>query len=163
VAHRAPIIVQETPPLQVAKPAPPPLVVPPPLPPDTPGPTIESDGTETTAVVPVTGSTKGMMHYSLSRRKGVAVNLPRAQSELPIGLHAIGRDGLRYVWIRERPEGGIQVRFIFSNPPPDERLLELDDNAVKVRIRVHEAVATDQSADPAETADPVVGPVTVSP
>ena len=163
VAHQAPVIVQEPLPLKVAKPAPPPLVVPPPLPPDTPGPTIESDGTETTAVVPITGSTKGMMHYSLSRRKGVAVNLPRAQSELPIGLHAIGRDGLRYVWIRERPEGGIQVRFIFSNPPPDERLLELEDNAVKVRIRVPDAVATDQSADPAETADVVVGPVTVSP
>jgi hypothetical protein len=125
----------------VAKPSPPPLVIPPPLPPDTPGPTIESDGVETTAVVPVTGSTKGMMHYSLSRRRGVAVNLPRAQSELPLGLHAIGRDGLRYVWIRERAEGGIQVRFIFND-----------------------AVATQEAPDqpqPAEEAEPV-GPVTVS-
>jgi len=164
-AAPAPVVARESQPLPVVtRPAPPPLVMPPPLPPDTPGPTIESDGVETTAVVPVTGSTKGMMHYSLSRRRGVAVNLPRAQSDLAIGVHSIGRDGLRHVWIRERPEGGIQVRFIFTNPPPDERLLELEDNAVRVRIRAHDAVAAERpdqdQAEPSETE--VVGPVTVT-
>lgn len=137
-------VAPETPPIPVA-PTPPKLEVPPPLPPGTPGPTIESDGTETTALVPVTGSTQGMVHYSLARRRGVAVNLPLAQSELPTGLHTVGRDGLRYVWIRDRPEGGIQVRFIFTSPPPDERLLELEDDAVKIRVRLHSDVAAQPS------------------
>jgi hypothetical protein len=146
-------VAQESQPIPVPPP-PPAVVVPAPLPPGTPGPTIESDGAETTALVPVTGSTQGMVHYSLARRRGVAVNLPLAQSELPVGLHTIGRDGLRYVWIRDRPEGGIQVRFLFTNPPPDERLLELEDDALKIRIRLHGEVA----AEPA----PEVGDVTVS-
>jgi hypothetical protein len=148
-------IVQESQPIAVPPP-PPVLVIPPPLPAGTPGPTIESDGDETTALVPVTGSTRGMAHYSLAHRRGVAVNLPLAQSELPLGLHSVGRDGLRYVWIRDRPEGGIQVRFVFSNPPPDERLLELDDDAVKIRIRMRGEVAA------AKAADVVVGDVAVS-
>jgi hypothetical protein len=163
VAPAAPMVAAESQPMPVVtKPAPPPLVMPPPLPPDTPGPTIESDGTETTAVVPISGSTKGMMHRSLARRRGVSVNLPLAQSDLPMGLHAVGRDGLRYVWIRERAEGGIQVRFIFSNPPPDERLLELEDNAVKVRIRMHDAVAGGQEPDSPESSESPDGPLTVS-
>jgi hypothetical protein len=91
-----------------------------------------------------------MVHYSLARHKGVAVNLPRAESELTTGLHTIGRDGLRYVWIRERPEGGIQVRFIFTNPAPDERLLEVEDDNVKVRVRLHSAVAGAPAAEPTE-------------
>jgi hypothetical protein len=137
-AKIVPVVAQS---VAVTPPPPPAVVIPPPLPPGTPGPTIESDGTETTAVVPVSGSTQGMVHYSLARRKGVAVNLPRAQSQLPMGLHTVGRDGLRFVWIRDRPEGGIQVRFIFANPPPDERLLELEDDAIRIRVRLHGAVA----------------------
>jgi hypothetical protein len=138
----------------------PPVVIPPPLPAGTPGPEIVSDGNETTASVPVSGSTQGMVHYSLLRRKGVAVNLPRAQSELPMGLHTIGRDGLRYVWIRERPEGGIQVRFIFSNPAPDERLIELEDDAIKIRVRLHSDVAAQPAAP--DGADTVVAGAAVA-
>jgi hypothetical protein len=151
----APRVVQESQPVPVPPPRPV-LVVPPPLPAGTPGPTIESDGTETTALVPVTGSTQGMVHHSLSRRKGVAVNLPLAQSELPLGLHTVDRDGLRYVWIRERAEGGIQIRFVFSNPPPDERLLELEEDAVKIRVRLHGEVAA------AKGTEVEVGDVTLS-
>ena len=143
-------MVQESQPVPVPPPRPA-LVVPAPLPPGTPGPTIESDGAETTALVPLTGSTQGMIHRSLARRRGVSVNLPLAQSELPLGLHTIDRDGLRYVWIRERAEGGIQIRFVFTNPPPDERLLELEDDAVKIRVRLHGEVAAkpaDEETDP---------------
>jgi hypothetical protein len=146
-------VAQESQPIRVPPPA---VVIPQPLPPGTPGPTIESDGSETTALVPLTGSTQGMVHYSLSRHRGVTVNLPLAQSELPTGLHSVGRDGLRYVWIRDRAEGGIQVRFLFSNPPPDERLVELEDDALKIRIRLHADVATEK------TAEETVGDVAVS-
>jgi hypothetical protein len=141
----------ETPaPAPAPKPAPPAVVlIPSPLPAGTPGPDIDSDGDETTASVPISGSTAGMVHYSLLRHKGVAVNLPRAQSELPIGLHSVGRDGLRYVWIRQRPEGGIQVRFIFGNPSPEERLLEVEDDTVRIRVRVHSDVA--RTTDEPET------------
>jgi hypothetical protein len=117
-----------------------PVLIPLPLPEGTPGPTIESDGVETTASIPISGSTQGMVHYSLgSHRKGVAVNLPLAHAEIPVGLHSIRRDGVRYVWIRNRPEGGISVRFLFESPPPDERLLEVTDDAVTVRVRLHGA------------------------
>jgi hypothetical protein len=165
-------VVEQPQPIRVPPPRPV-LVVPAPLPPGTPGPTIESDGTETTALVPVRGSTQGMAHYSLARRRGVTVNLPLAQSELPLGLHTIERDGLRYVWIRDRAEGGIQVRFVFSNPPPDERLVELEDDALKIRIRVHgEVAAAAKAADvevgdvqtgEVQTGDVQVGDVAVSP
>jgi hypothetical protein len=162
-AAPAPRTVQESQPVALPPPRPV-LVVPPPLPPGTPGPSIESDGAETTAVVPVTGSTQGMIHRSLAHRRGVSVNLPLAQSELPMGLHTIDRDGLRYVWIRERAEGGIQIRFVFTNPPPDERLLELEDDAVKIRVRLHGEVAATKPAD--EETDPQpeveVGEVSVS-
>jgi hypothetical protein len=103
-------------------------VIPAPLPEGTPGPAVETEGEETTALVPLTGSTAGMFHYSLAHPRGLLVNLPQAQSAIPVGLHAINRDGLQFVWIRERREGGLQVRFIFSKPPPDERLLELEED-----------------------------------
>jgi hypothetical protein len=126
--------------IAVPPPAPPPVLIPPPLPPDTPGPSIESDGAETTASVPISGSTEGMVHYSLgSHRKGVVINLPLAHAEIPVGLHSIRHDGVRYVWIRNRAEGGISVRFLFESPPPDERLLEVTDDAVTVRVRLHGA------------------------
>jgi hypothetical protein len=131
-----------------ARPPRPVVMMPAPLPPGTPGPTIESDGTETTAVVPLLGSTEGMAHYSLARRRGLVVNLPHAAAAIPNGLHAVNRDGLRYVWIRDRAEGGVHVRFIFANPPPDERLLELEDDAIRVRIRLKAPVAAE---DPAQS------------
>jgi len=135
------------PPAPAPLPPPPAVVIPAPLPAGTPGPTLETDGDETTALVPVTGSTGKMAHYSLSHPRGLAVNLPLAQSVLPIGLHTIGRDGLRYVWIRERPSGGLQIRFIFTSPPPDERLLELDEDAVKIRVRHHAAAVAGAEND----------------
>jgi hypothetical protein len=114
-----------------------PAPIPEPLPPGTPGPTVVTTDGETTALVPVTGSTAGMFHYSLAHPRGLLVNLPEARSALPLGVHAVGRDGLRFVWIRERREGGLQVRFVFTKPPPDERLLELEEAAVKIRVRLH--------------------------
>ena len=144
-----------------APPRPPPLVMPPPLPAGTPGPELWSNGEETTAEVPVTGSTARMTHFSLRSPRGLAVNLPLAQAAVPAGAHLVDRDGLRFVWIRALPAGGIQVRFIFARPSPDERLVELDEHAVRVRLRVHRpdespAVARDKIEPPpaadAETA-----------
>jgi hypothetical protein len=102
---------------------------------------VDTDGTETTALVPVTGSTAGMTHHSLLRPRGLTVNLPQAQAALPVGLHRIDRDGLRFVWIRDRAEGGLQIRFVFTNPPPDERLLELEEDGVRIRVRRQEQIA----------------------
>ena len=108
--------------------------MPAPLPAGTPGPTIVRDGDRATAVVPVEGSTSGMWHYSLSRPRGLVVNLPHATPALPVGLHTLKHDGVRFVWVRALPEGGTQVRFIFTNPPPDERVLDVEEQAVKVRV-----------------------------
>jgi hypothetical protein len=71
------------------------------------------------------------------------VNLPRAQSVLPMGVHRIDRDGLRFVWIRDRPGGGLQIRYVFTNPPPNERLLELEEDAVRIRVRRGGSIALD--------------------
>jgi hypothetical protein len=118
------------------------VVVPRPLPAGTPGPAVERDGDRATAVVPIEGSTTGMIHYSLTHPRGLAVNLPFARSSLPLGLHALHHDGFRFVWLRELPEGGLQVRFIFAQPPPDERVLDVEDQAVKVRVALSDSVAT---------------------
>jgi hypothetical protein len=104
------------------------------LPPGTPGPEISRDGVTATATVPVEGSIEGMFHYTLAHPRGVAVNLPFARATLPLGLHLVQHDGFRTVWIRERREGGVQIRFGFTSPPPDEQLLELEPDAVKVRV-----------------------------
>jgi hypothetical protein len=97
-----------------------------PLPAGTPGPEILVEGDRAVAVVPVLGSTGGMVHYSLAHPRGLAVNLPHARSALPLGLHEIRREGFRFIWIRELPEGGLQVRFIFTYPTPDERILDVE-------------------------------------
>jgi hypothetical protein len=115
--------------------------LPPPLPEGTPGPTVATSGAETTALVPVSGSTEGMTHRSLFHPRGLSVNLPQARAVLAPGVHLIERDGLRLVWIRDRGEAGLQIRFIFTSPPPDERLLELEEDAVRIRVRRHEQVA----------------------
>jgi hypothetical protein len=127
-------------------------VIPTPLPEGTPGPSVETEGEETTALVPLTGSTAGMFHYSLSHPRGLLVNLPQAQSAIPVGLHAVNRDGLQFVWIRERREGGLQVRFIFSKPPPDERLLELEEDGVKIRVRRHASPVAQSAPETAPAA-----------
>jgi hypothetical protein len=142
----APLPLPHPAPAPLVQPAPAPKVVarmvpPAPLPAGTPGPIVESDGRETTALVPVTGSTDGMTHHSLIHPRGLAVNLPDAQTVLSMGVHPIDRDGLRFVWIREREQGGLQIRFIFTNPPPNERLLELEEDAVRIRVRRQQEVA----------------------
>lgn len=123
------------------------VVVPLPLPPGTPGPDLAREGTLTTVRVPVSGSLAGMTHYSLARPRGLAVNLPFASAELPLGLHVVRRDGIRFVWIRPRPGGGIQVRYIFANPPPDEQLLELEPGAIRVRVVTSSEEAPAMAAD----------------
>ena len=122
----------------VPTPAPARLVAPRPLPEGTPGPDIILENDRATAVVPVEGSTAGMIHYSLSHPRGLVVNLPHARSTLPAGLHTVKHDGFRFIWIREPAEGGLQVRFIFSHPTPDERVLDVEQQAVKVRIALPE-------------------------
>jgi hypothetical protein len=129
-------------PVAVTPPRPTPPPMPDPLPEGTPGPTVDTSGSETTALVPLAGSTARMTHFSLMHPRGLAVNLPLAQTVLAPGLHRIDRDGLRFVWIRDRGQGGVQVRFIFTSPPPDERLLELEEDALRIRVRRHDQLAT---------------------
>jgi hypothetical protein len=98
-------------------------------------PEVLLEGDRATASVPVRGSTAGMVHYSLAKPRGVAINLPLAESVLPHGVHVVGRGGFTNVWIRERPEGGIQVRFLFDAKGVDERVLDVDGQAVKVQLQ----------------------------
>jgi hypothetical protein len=111
------------------------------LPPGTPGPEITYEGEWVTTDVPILGSTQGMSHYSLARPPVVVVNLPYAESELPLGIHVIKQNGLRTVTIVERPRGGIQVRFSFVRPAPAVQALEVNPSAVKVKVSVAEAEA----------------------
>jgi hypothetical protein len=124
-----------------------------PLPAGTPGPEINVDGDGAVAVVPVLGSTGGMVHYSLGHPRGLVVNLPHARAALPLGLHEIRRDGFRFIWLRALPEGGLQVRFIFTHPAPDERVLDVEGEAVKVRIALPGGETAQPPAAEAATAD----------
>jgi hypothetical protein len=154
VAAQKTVVALEPPrPLTPKSAGPPVLVAPAPLPAGTPGPTVDVDGIETTVRVGFQGSTSGMSHHSLTVPRGISVNLPDAHLELPLGRHEIGHDGLRYVWLRERPEGGVQIRFVFSTPPPDQRLLDVSANQVSVRLRAH------PPAEPAAVAEPTAPPV----
>ena len=62
-----------------------------------------------------------------------------------MGLHLLRHDGFRTVWIRNRPEGGVQIRFSFMRPVTDEQRLELTGDAVSVRVLVpDDAAAADR-------------------
>ncbi|HEY0705198.1 MAG TPA: PilZ domain-containing protein [Polyangia bacterium] len=104
------------------------------LPVGTPGPDVIVNPGEITAVVPVTGSTAGAVKYPLTRPNGIAVDLPEAETSLPIGRHAVFNDGFRFVSIRPRAGGGIRVAFTYAYYTP--RLLDVtvDDTAVRVRV-----------------------------
>lgn len=112
--------------------------LPPALPAEAPAPLIERDDLLSVASVPISGSTSGMIHYSLADPRGVAVNLPYASTPLSPGLYWMRRDGFRVVWVRKLETGGTQVRFIFTAPAPDEQMLELSDDRLSVRVRLPE-------------------------
>jgi hypothetical protein len=104
------------------------------LPVGTPGPQVVAEGDEILATIPVKGSTAGAIHYPLTMPRGLAVDLPEAESALPLGRHAIFNDGFRFISIRPREGGGIRVAFTYAYFTP--RLLDvtIDDSSVRVRV-----------------------------
>jgi hypothetical protein len=47
----------------------------------------------------------------------------------------------------------VQIRFVFSAPPPDQRLLDVSAHQVSVRLRAH------STAEPAAVPEPTAPPV----
>jgi hypothetical protein len=104
------------------------------LPAGTPGPQVEEIADEIVATIPLQGSTAGAVHYPLTSPHGLAVDLPRAESVLPLGRHAIFNDGFRYISIRPRDGGGLRIAFTYAYFTP--RLLDVTIDASSVRVRV---------------------------
>jgi hypothetical protein len=104
------------------------------LPAGTPGPKVEEIADEIVATIPLQGSTAGAVHYPLTSPHGLAVDLPRAESVLPLGRHAIFNDGFRYISIRPRDGGGLRIAFTYAYFTP--RLLDVTIDASSVRVRV---------------------------
>jgi hypothetical protein len=104
------------------------------LPAGTPGPQMVATGDEIVATIPLQGSTAGAVHYPLTSPHGLAVDLPRAESVLPLGRHAIFNDGFRYISIRPREGGGVRIAFTYAYFTP--RLLDVTIDETSVRVRV---------------------------
>jgi hypothetical protein len=104
------------------------------LPVGTPGPQVIATGDEIVATIPLQGSTAGAVHYPLTSPHGLAIDLPRAESVLALGRHAIFNDGFRYISIRPREGGGIRIAFTYAYFTP--RLLDVAIEESSVRVRV---------------------------
>jgi len=53
---------------------------------------------------------------------------------LPLGRHPVYNEGFRFVWIRARDQGGIQVRFQLAFRTPQIRTLDVTSDAVIVQV-----------------------------
>jgi len=107
---------------------------PPPLPEDTTGPEMRLENGFVTGVVPIRGSIEGMTQFRVEEPQGVVINLPHAEAVLPLGRHAVYNEGFRFVWIRARDEGGIQIRFQLAYRTPEIQTVDVTPEAVLVRV-----------------------------
>jgi hypothetical protein len=60
------------------------------------------------------GSIASARRYQLRDPDGVAFNLPRAHATMKLGTYTPDVPGLKQVWIRALPGGGVNVRFFFT-------------------------------------------------
>ncbi len=66
-------------------------------------------------VVGLTGSLAGSRRYPLRSPDGVAFNLPHAHATMKLGTYAPDVPGLKSVWVRALPGGGVHLRFFFAS------------------------------------------------
>ncbi|MDX2024005.1 MAG: PilZ domain-containing protein [Deltaproteobacteria bacterium] len=88
------------------------------------GPSLRVSGATATASVAITGSTDGMIQYSLKDPTGVVVKLPKAKSLLPVGHYRVREGGFGSVWVDRKPEG-LAIRFIYDSSRPRQEMLEV--------------------------------------
>jgi hypothetical protein len=82
-------------------------------------------------VVGLTGSFAGSRRYPLSDPDGVAFNLPHAYAAMKVGTYRPDVAGLRSVWVRALPAGGVHLRFYYTTVRPAPRI-ELTRTGVRV-------------------------------
>jgi hypothetical protein len=82
-------------------------------------------------VVSLMGSIAGSRRYPLSNPDGVAFNLPHASAAMKVGTYRPDVPGLRSVWVRALPGGGVHLRFHYTNDRPAPRI-ELTRTGVRV-------------------------------
>ena len=104
------------------------------LPAGTPGPEVVSSNEEIVATVPLSGSTAGAVQYPLTMPHGLAIDLPQAESVLPLGRHAIFNDGFRFISIRRREGGGLRLAFTYAYYTPRLLGVTIDETSVRVRV-----------------------------
>ena len=101
-----------------------------------------------TVSIPVRGSAVGLDHYPLAKPDGIAINLPEATSEIPLGLYHHRKDGLKSVWIRQRDDGITQIRVFFDR---DQHSGEVSVAERRLRIKltpIAQATASVAPLDP---------------
>jgi hypothetical protein len=77
-------------------------------------PAVSIAGARARLSVPVAGSTSGLSTFRLTDPPGVAIDLPSARPAVPLRAYPLHREGFRSLWVRERPQGGLQVRVHFA-------------------------------------------------
>jgi hypothetical protein len=60
--------------------------------------------------VPITGA-KNLTTFSMSDPPGLAVDLPKGKTEIPLRSYLLHDNAFRSLWVRARPQGGLQIRL----------------------------------------------------
>ena len=66
-------------------------------------------------VVGLKGSLAGSKQYPLRNPDGVAFNLPHARATMRLGTYSPDVPGLKSMWVRALPGGGVHLRFFFAS------------------------------------------------
>jgi PilZ domain-containing protein len=85
-------------------------------------------------VVGLTGSLAGATRYPLRKPDGVAFNLPHARATMRVGTYSPDVPGLKSMWVRALPGGGVHLRFFFASTGAAPRVA-LERDGVRVGAR----------------------------
>jgi hypothetical protein len=76
-------------------------------------PTVSDDGRSASLSIPFDGDASGARVYRLVKPAGWAALLPQARTDHVPGKFDVNANGLRQVWIQNRPNG-LHLRVIFG-------------------------------------------------
>ena len=74
-------------------------------------PRVVNPGDTQQLLVPLTGNTKNVSRFVLDSPAGLAVNLPDANTLVPVRSYLLHDPAFYSLWVRRMPEGGLQIRL----------------------------------------------------
>jgi hypothetical protein len=96
-------------------------------------PMVTTGGGRDTLVVPLSGGQKPLATFTMSDPPGLAVDLPHGKTTVPLRSYLIHDSSFRSVWVRARPEGGLQIRLHYAKGTHVSA--ELVDGGLRFRSR----------------------------